>query len=208
MTDVDLRTEVGSVRLKNPVLLASGTAGYGEELSRWIPLDAVGGIITKGTSLEPWPGNPTPRTVETPAGMLNSIGLENPGVEAVLRHHLPALAQVDTRVIVNIVGRSVEEYAAVARALSLSPRVDALEVNISCPNVKAGGMSFGTDPEQAAAVVRAVRAATSLPIWVKLSPNVTDIVAMARAVAAAGANALSLINTLVGMVIDTRLRRP
>jgi len=204
----DLSVRLGPVRLANPVLLASGTCGYGAELADLLDLNRVGGVVVKGLSLLPRPGNPPPRLAETPCGLLNAIGLENVGVEAFLRDKLPRLRGFSTRVIVNILGASVEEYSAMAARLDGAAGVDALEVNISCPNVRAGGVAFGTDPAAAVAVTRAVKAATGLPVIVKLSPNVTDIAAIAKKVAWAGADAVSLINTILGMAIDIRTRRP
>jgi dihydroorotate dehydrogenase (NAD+) catalytic subunit len=204
----DLRVRIGSLELANPVMTASGTFGYGREFSGLVDLDRLGAIVVKGISLEPRPGNPPPRIVETACGMLNAIGLENVGVEAFISRKLVFLRRLNTPVIVNILGDSVEEYAAIAARLDGVEGVHALEVNISCPNVKKGGVAFGTVPQMAAEVTRAVRNATRLPVIVKLSPNVTDIVAMARAVEEAGADAVSLINTLIGMAIDVRTRRP
>lgn len=204
----DLSVDLAGITLANPVLVASGTFGYGREYADLIDLNSLGGIIVKGTALEPWPGNPPPRVVETPAGMLNAIGLQNPGVEHFLREDLPYLREVEARVIVNIVGRTVEEYRGVAERLQGQPGVDGLELNISCPNVKAGGMAFGTDAEMTYSAVRAVRQSTSLPLLVKLSPNVTRITDTARAAVEAGADGISLINTLLGMAIDPETRRP
>jgi len=203
-----LSTQIGPLKLANPVLLASGTCGYGAELSDLLDLDAIGGIVVKGISLEPREGNPAPRIAETPCGLLNAIGLENVGLDAFLSRKLPWLHKIDAAVVVNILGNSVSDYATIARELDGVPGVDALEVNISCPNVKEGGAAFGTDPVSAARVTEAVRAATSLPVIVKLSPNVTDITEIARAVESAGADAVSLINTLLGMKIDIFRRRP
>ncbi|MDI6894887.1 MAG: dihydroorotate dehydrogenase [Bacillota bacterium] len=204
----DLSVNLAGIRLANPVLVASGTFGYGREMARWFDLRLLGGIITKGTTLAARPGNPPPRIAETPAGLLNSIGLENPGVDAVIGEEIPFLRQFGVPVIVNIAGETVEEYATVAAKLEGVEGVSGLEVNVSCPNVRAGGMVFGTDPAATAAVVKAVRAATSLPLLVKLTPNVTDIVEVARAAQEAGADALTLVNTLKGMAIDVQLRRP
>lgn len=203
-----MRVNLAGIHLANPVLVASGTFGYGREMARWFDLRLVGGIVTKGTTLSPRAGNPPPRIAEAPAGLLNSIGLENPGVEAVIREEIPFLRQFGVPVIVNIAGETVEEYARLAAELDGVEGVSALEVNVSCPNVRAGGMAFGTDPAATAAVVEAVRRTTSLPVIVKLTPNVTDIVAIARAAERAGADALTLINTLKGMAIDIRGRRP
>ncbi len=208
VTEPDLKTKIGPLELKNPVLLASGTCGYGGELADLVDLSLLGGIVVKGLSLKPREGNPPPRIWETPCGLLNSIGLENVGVESFVRDKLPYLSRLNTVVIANILGESVDEYAQVAKILSASPGLDAIEVNISCPNVKAGGAAFGTDPEMAAKVTAAVKKATPLPVICKLSPNVTDIVSIARAVEDAGADALSLINTLIGMAIDIEHRRP
>lgn len=205
---VDLSVSLGPLALANPVLTASGTFGYGAEFANLVPLARLGGIVVKGISLLPRPGNPPPRIVETPCGMLNAIGLENVGAERFISDKMPFLRTCGCRVIVNILGDSIEEYAALAARLTGVAGIDALEVNISCPNVKKGGVAFGTVPDMAAAVTGAVKAATDLPVIVKLSPNVTDIVAMARAVEAAGADAISLINTLIGMAIDARTRRP
>ncbi|MGE5673019.1 MAG: dihydroorotate dehydrogenase [Mycobacterium leprae] len=203
----DLSIELFGRRFKNPVWTASGCYGYGREFAHLYPLSDLGAICVKGTALEPWTGNPGTRIAETPAGMLNAIGLQNPGVDHFLNVDWPWLQEQGATVIVNIVGRTVDEYAAVARRLEGSG-VAAVELNISCPNVKEGGMAFGTTCEGAAEVTAAVRKATSLPLMVKLSPNVTDIVSIARAVEAAGADALSLINTLQAMAIDIRKRRP
>ncbi len=205
---IDLSVDLGRLTLANPVLTASGTFGYAAEFAHLVQLDRLGGVVVKGISLAPRPGNPPPRVVETPCGMLNAIGLENVGVERFISDKMPFLRTCGCRVIVNILGDSVEEYAALAAELSPVPGIDALEINISCPNVKKGGVAFGTDPTMAAAVTGAVKAATTLPVIVKLSPNVTDIVAMARAVETAGADAISLINTLIGMAIDAKTRRP
>ena len=199
---------VGNLALKNPILTASGTFGYGLEFAPYGDLKSLGGIIVKGLSLKPRLGNPMPRLAETPCGMLNAIGLENVGLKRFVSDKMPWLRTLRSPVIVNILGDSVEEYAELAGALSAVPGISGLEVNISCPNVKKGGVAFGTVPDMAAAVTRAVRAASDLPLIVKLSPNVTDIVAMARAVADNGADAISLINTLIGMAIDVRTRRP
>ncbi len=205
---MNLSTSIGPLELANPVLLASGTCGYGAELSDLLDLNSLGGIVVKGISLEPRAGNPPPRVMETPCGLLNAIGLENVGVDAFVEKKLPWLRKQDTRVIVNILGNSVADYAEIAGRLDGVSGIDALEVNISCPNVKEGGVAFGTDPAAAAEVTRAVRAATSLPVIVKLSPNVTDITVVARAVEDAGADALSLINTLLGMKIDIQQQKP
>jgi dihydroorotate dehydrogenase (NAD+) catalytic subunit len=204
----DLRVKVGTLTLRNPVLTASGTFGYGREFSDLVGLEQLGGIVVKGISLQPRAGNPPPRIFETACGMLNAIGLENVGVDRFISQKIPYLKKMNTPVIVNVLGDSVEEYGEIARRLDGVEGVSGLEVNISCPNVKRGGVAFGTVPEMAAAVTRAVRQATSLPVLIKLSPNVTDIVLMARAVEEAGADAISLINTLIGMAIDVKTRRP
>ncbi|MQL53438.1 dihydroorotate dehydrogenase [Desulfofundulus thermobenzoicus] len=208
MTKPNLAVNLAGIPMKNPVTTASGTFGFGPEYAPFVDLHRLGAIVVKGTTLLPRPGNPTPRIVETPAGILNAIGLQNPGVEHFVRVAMPYLRQFDLPVIVNIAGDTVEDYAALAGRLDRVPGVAGLEVNISCPNVKKGGMAFGVDPESAAAVVRAVKGATGLPVIVKLSPNVTSIVRMAEGVMEAGADALSMINTLLGMAIDIRRRRP
>jgi len=205
---VDMRVWIGALELRNPVMPASGTFGSGREYADFLDLAELGAVVTKGVSVEPWPGNESPRIAETASGMLNSIGLQNPGVEAFCANDLVWLASRDVPVIVNVVGHSVEEYAAVAERLEREPTVSALELNISCPNVDAGGMAFGTTCQAAAAVTRAVRSVSTKTLVVKLSPNVTDIAEIARAVEAEGADAVSLINTLLGMTIDTDTFRP
>lgn len=204
----DLSVELGKLKLKNPVMAASGTFGYGQEFDALVDLHQIGAIIVKGLSLRPRTGNPPPRTVETPCGMLNAIGLANMGLEAFAREKLPWLKQLNTAVIVNIYGHTVEEYGELARGLKGVDGVSALEVNVSCPNVECGGMAFGTDPDVSARVTEEVLMNTDKPVIVKLSPNVSDIRLVARAVENAGADALSLINTLTGMVIDIENRRP
>jgi len=204
----DLSIDLAGIRLKNPVMTASGTFGYGEEFADILDLNKLGGVIVKGISLRPIHGNPPPRIWETPSGMLNAIGLENPGVDAFLRDKLPFLRKYDTAIFVNIFGYSLEEYVGVAERLDGVPGVSALEVNISCPNVKAGGIVFGTNLKAAFELLTAVRKATRLPVFAKLSPNVTDITEFARAARDAGCNGLSLINTLLGMAIDVRCRKP
>lgn len=194
--------------LSNPVIAASGTFGYGTEHAQVIDIQRLGAIICKGTTLNPRPGNPQPRLAETACGLLNSIGLDNIGVKAVIEDKAPIWAQWHVPVLVNIAGESIEEYAELARMLEGVAGISGIEVNISCPNVKAGGMEFGVSAEAAAAVTAAVKRGNSLPIIVKLSPNVTDIVEIARAVVNAGADALSLINTPKGMAIDISKRRP
>lgn len=208
ITVPDLSVEVAGIRLKNPVLTASGTFGYGEDYKDIIDLNDLGGVIVKGVSLKPIAGNPPPRIWETPSGMLNAIGLENPGVDIFLEKKLPYLRQFDTAVIVNIFGYSLEDYVAVAERLDGVPGVAGLEVNISCPNVKAGGIVFGTNAKASFELLSALRRTTKLPLIAKLSPNVTDITEFARAAADAGCDGLSLINTLLGMAIDVRTRRP
>lgn len=205
---VDLSVGVGDLELANPVILASGTVGYGQEYDEILDLDRVGGIVVKGLSLEPVRGNRPRRIAETPAGMLNSIGLQNVGVEAFVRDKLPLLRRRRLRVIANIWGTSVEQYAGVAERLDAVDGVDALELNISCPNIKEGGISFGIDPEQTTRVTAAVRAVTGKPLWVKLAPGVSDIGVIARAAEDAGADALSVINTIRGMTVDVATRRP
>jgi len=208
MSEADLRVTIGSLVFKNPVLTASGTFGYAKEFEPYVNLHHLGGVVVKGISLEPRRGNPPPRIVETAGGMLNAIGLENVGLDCFIAEKMPYLRGIGTRVIVNILGDSLEEYQALGQRLSEVEGISALEVNISCPNVKKGGVAFGTDPAMAEAVTRAVCAQTTLPVIVKLSPNVTDIAQIARAVEAGGAQAVSLINTLLGMAIDVRSRRP
>ncbi|ACM21129.1 dihydroorotate dehydrogenase [Geotalea daltonii FRC-32] len=208
MAKPDLSVEISGIKLRNPVMTASGTFGYGKEFSDYLDLEKIGAIITKGLSLRPKAGNPTPRIVETPGGMLNAIGLQNVGIDAFIGEKLPFLRTVDTPVIVNLYGNTLEEYGELAEKLDRLPEVAGLEVNISCPNVKQGGIVFGTDPNAAAEVVGLVRRSTSKPLIIKLSPNVTDVVRMADACVNAGADALSLINTLTGMAIDLQKRRP
>lgn len=203
-----LAVNLGGLKMRNPVTDASGTFAAGREYSDFVDVEKMGAVTTKGVSVEPWSGNDTPRIAETPSGMLNSIGLQNPGVKVFKTKDLGWLAEKDVPVIVNACGHSVAEYAGIIEALADDARVHAFEVNISCPNVDAGGLTFGTVPEQAAEVVRTCRALTSKPLIVKLTPNVTDITEIARAVEAEGADAISLINTLLGMAIDARTRRP
>ena len=198
-----MNTEVmiAGVALKNPVMTASGTFGSGEEYSEFVDLNRLGAVVTKGVANVPWEGNPVPRVAETRSGMLNAIGLQNPGVELFCRRDIPFLRRFDTRIIVNVCGRSIEDYVSVVRRLAGEP-VDLLEINISCPNVKEGGIAFGQDPKAAEKITKAVKAAAAQPVIMKLSPNVTDIAVMARAAEAGGADAISLINTLTGMKID------
>ena len=205
---LNMGVTLAGMNLRNPVMTASGTFGYGEEFSEYVDLTKLGAYITKGLCMHPRPGNPTPRIVETPGGMLNAIGLQNVGIDAFIEKKLPFIRSVDTPCIVNFFGETPEEYAEMAARLDTLPEVAALEMNISCPNVRQGGIIFGTDPACASSIVKACRAATKKPLIVKLSPNVTDIVAMAKACVDAGADALSLINTLIGMAVDLNKRRP
>ncbi|MDE7426401.1 MAG: dihydroorotate dehydrogenase [Muribaculaceae bacterium] len=203
-----LAVELGNLPLANPVLTASGTFGYGLEYADFVDLDSLGGFIVKGTTLEPRQGNPYPRMAETPSGMLNAVGLQNGGVDHFINHIYPRLSNITSEIIVNVSGAAVEDYVEVCRRLQPLDRIRAIEVNISCPNVKQGGMAFGTTPEGAARVTEAVRAAWPGHLMVKLSPNVTSIVDIALAVQDAGADSVSLINTLLGMAIDVERRRP
>ena len=208
MNTPNLSVEIAGIKLRNPVMTASGTFGYGAEFAHYMDLESIGAIVTKGLSMRPKAGNPTPRIVETPGGMLNAIGLQNVGIDAFIAEKVPFLRTISTPVIVNVYGNTLEEYGELAGRLDRIPEVAGLEVNISCPNVKQGGIVFGTDPAAAYEVVKQVRDATIKPVIVKLSPNVTDVVVMANACAEAGADALSLINTLTGMAIDLAKRRP
>lgn len=203
----EMKVKLGPLTLKNPVITASGTFGYGTEFLPFLDLGRLGGISVKGLSLKPRLGNPPPRTFETPAGMLNAIGLANVGVEAFLSEKLPALRAYDTAVIANIFGETVEEYVEVARRVSSARGIAAVELNISCPNTERGGRLFGCDPDGTRRVVSAVRSACSLPLIVKLTPNVTDIVAIARVAIDSGADILSLVNTFLGMAVDLDRRR-
>ena len=206
---VDTSVRLGSWRLDNPIIPASGTFGYGWEFAEIYDINCLGSLSIKGTTLEPRFGNPTPRIAETPGGMLNAVGLQNPGVEKVVSEELPRLQKVfRKRIVANESGFSIAEYAAVAERLDAVDMVAIHEVNVSCPNVHGGGMSFGTSPEAAAAVTRAVKAVVKKPVYIKLSPNVTDIAAVARACEEAGADGICLINTLLGLRIDPRTRRP
>lgn len=207
MSDERLHTNLLGIAMQTPVLTASGTFGFGEEFADFVDLSRLGGVMVKGTTLLPRRGNDGVRITETPKGMLNCIGLENPGVEHFLKETLPRIQQYGMNTIVNISGSTAEDYGKLAGLLDV-PGVAAIELNVSCPNVKEGGIVFGTDPEAASAVVRAAKASTKKPVILKLSPNVTDIVAMAKAVEAAGADAVSLINTLLGMEIDIHRFRP
>ncbi|MCC6109536.1 MAG: dihydroorotate dehydrogenase [Denitrobacterium sp.] len=208
MAQVNMAVNLGGLRMKNPVTVASGTFGAGQEYNDFVPVDELGAVTTKGVSLHGWEGNASPRIAETPSGMLNSIGLQNPGVQVMKDDYLAWLAPHDVPVIVNVSGHSMQEYVDVIEALDDDDRVDAYEVNISCPNVDAGGMTFGTHAPSVEKVVGACRAATNKPMIVKLSPNVTDIAEIARAAEASGADAISLINTLLGMAIDAKRRKP
>jgi len=203
-----MRVNIGGIELKNPVMTASGTFGYAGEFEKLIDLNRLGAIIVKGLSLEASKGNPPPRIVETPCGMLNAIGLENVGLEAFVKEKLPVLKMINAPVFVNIYGKSMADYAELASRLEDIEEVSGIEVNISCPNVTCGGMAFGAYPESAARVVRAVRKRTTRPLMVKLSPNVTDITEIARSAEGEGADSISLINTITGMAIDIETRRP
>jgi dihydroorotate dehydrogenase (NAD+) catalytic subunit len=203
-----MAVEIAGIRMKNPVMVASGTFGYGVEFAEVLDLSRLGAIVVKGIRIEPWEGNPTPRMVEVPGGLVNAIGLQNPGAEVFIRDYLPFLRTHDVPIIVNIWGRTLEEYRRVAARLDGVEGVSGLEVNISCPNIKEGGLAFGTDPRMAARVISAVRKVTRLPLIPKLSPNVSDIGRMARVAEDSGADALSLINTIPAMVIDVETRRP
>ena len=205
---VNLSVNIAGLRLKNPIMTASGTFGYGEEYSEFMDLNRLGAIVAKGLSAAPRQGNPTPRIVETPAGMLNAIGLQNIGVKAFIKEKLPFLKKFDIPVIANFFGDSIDEYVKAAVELSGADGVHALEMNISCPNKQAGWIVFGTDPKIMEQVVKAVRKETKLPLIVKLSPNVTDIGLMAKVAEDCGADAVSLINTITGMAVDVKSRRP
>ncbi len=205
----NMEVNVGGIAMKNPVMTASGTFGYGLEFSKFIDLGRLGGFVTKGISTEPWAGNRPPRIVETRAGMLNAIGLQNIGVDAFIKDKLPQIRKIDSAAIVNIVGREIEDYVAVAKKLNRQQGVAGLELNISCPNIKQGGISFGQREDLCREITEAVKnAAPDKPLIVKLTPNVADIAAMALAVESGGADAVSLINTLTGMAIDIETRRP
>ena len=205
---VQLNTKIGSLELKNPVMTASGTFGYGTEYADFMDINRLGAIIVKGTTLNPRQGNPYPRMAETPSGMLNAVGLQNKGVDYFVDHIYPVVSKFQTNVIVNVSGSSIEDYAQCASIINTLDCIPAIELNISCPNVKQGGMAFGVKPESAAQVVSAVRKAYDKTLIVKLSPNVTDITEIARAVEGAGADSVSLINTMLGMAIDAEKRRP
>jgi dihydroorotate dehydrogenase (NAD+) catalytic subunit len=204
----DMSVEIAGIKLRNPVMPASGTFGYGEEYTPFIDMEKIGAIVTKGLSLKPKAGNPTPRIAETVSGMLNAIGLQNVGIDAFIQHKMPFLRTVNTPVIANFFGNTLEEYGEVAKRLNDSPEIAAGELNISCPNVKQGGIVFGTDPKAASEVVALVRKNLQKPLIVKLTPNVTDITVVARAVEEAGADAIACINTLTGMSVDVNTRKP
>lgn len=204
----NISVKIGNLQMKNPVMTASGTFGYGPEFADFVPLDEIGGIIVKGTTLHPRQGNPYPRMAETACGMLNCVGLQNKGVDYFCEHIYPEVSKVGTNIIVNVSGSGVDEYAECAARIDALEHIPAIELNISCPNVKQGGMSFGVTCAAAASVVRAVRRRYGKTLIVKLSPNVTDIADIARAVEAEGADSVSLINTIMGMAIDIEKRRP
>ena len=205
---VQLNTKIGSLELKNPVMTASGTFGYGTEYADFMDIDRLGAIIVKGTTLNPRQGNPYPRMAETPSGMLNAVGLQNKGVDYFVDHIYPEVRKINTAVIVNVSGSCIEDYVQTASIINTLDDIPAIELNISCPNVKQGGMAFGVNPDSAAQVVQAVRKAYNKTLIVKLSPNVTDITEIARAVEGAGADSVSLINTMLGMAIDAEKRKP
>ena len=202
---MNLSVELAGVTLKNPVMTASGTFGSGAEYSEFVDLGRLGAVVTKGVANVPWPGNPTPRIAETHGGMINAIGLQNPGIDVFIKRDIPFVKQYDTKIIVNVCGKTTEDYVEVVERLSEQP-VDMLEINISCPNVKEGGIAFGQNAKAAEAITKAVKEKARKPVIMKLSPNVTDIAEMARAVEAGGADAVSLINTLTGMKIDVHRR--
>jgi len=204
----DMSVNVGGIRMKNPVMVASGTFGYGPEYADLVDINMLGAMVVKGISLEPWDGNDAPRMVEVEGALINAIGLQNPGVEGFVREYMPFLRKFDTPVIVNIWGRDITGYAEVAQRLNDVEGVSGLEVNVSCPNIKEGGIAFGTDPRLLGEVISAVRKATKLPVIPKLSPNVADISIFARVAEESGADAISLINTIPAMVIDIETRRP
>ncbi|BAK46485.1 dihydroorotate dehydrogenase [Clostridium sp. SY8519] len=203
---MNTKVSIAGVELKNPIMTASGTFGSGEEYSEFVDLNRLGAVVTKGVANVPWPGNPTPRVAEVYGGMLNAIGLQNPGIDVFMKRDIPFLKQYDTRIVVNVCGHTEEEYLEVVERLADQP-VDLLEINISCPNVREGGMAFGQDPKMVEAITGAVKAKARQPVIMKLSPNVTDIAEMARAAEAGGADGVSLINTLTGMKIDVDRRR-
>ncbi len=203
---MNMKVDLCGVTLKNPVMTASGTFGSGEEYSQFVDLNKLGAVVTKGVANVPWEGNPTPRVAEVYGGMLNAIGLQNPGIDLFLKRDIPFLKQFDTKIIVNVCGHTTEEYVEVVERLAHEP-VDMLEINISCPNVREGGIAFGQDPKMVEEITREIKKYAAQPVIMKLSPNVTDIAEMAKAAEAGGADALSLINTLTGMKIDIDRRR-
>lgn len=205
---VDLGVDIGGIRMKNPVMVASGTFGYGPEYADVVDLNQLGAFVVKGVRVDPWPGNPTPRLVEVRGGLVNAIGLQSPGFDVFVAHYLPFFARFDVPVIVNIWGQTEAEYFAIAERFDDVPGVAGLELNVSCPNVKAGGIAFGTDAAVMGALVEGVRARTRLPLLVKLAPNVPNIRGFAETAERAGANAISLINTIPAMVIDVETRKP
>ncbi|MDE0556756.1 MAG: dihydroorotate dehydrogenase [Candidatus Poribacteria bacterium] len=207
-TETALNVNIGGIEMQNPVMTASGTFGYGSEYADFVDLNQLGAVVVKGVTSVPWPGNPMQRIMETPSGMLNAIGLQNVGVDNFISEKLPYLRDFDVPVIVNVCGKTIEEYLIVIEKLNTAAGIAGVELNISCPNLDCGGMSFGVNPTLAHELVKAVRAITHLPLLVKLSPNVTDITIIARAVEDAGANALSAINTLLGMAINAETRKP
>ena len=207
MTRRNMGVHIAGIQLKNPVMTASGTFGSGREYSEFVDLNQLGAVVVKGVANEPWSGNPTPRIAETYGGMLNSVGLQNPGVESFIKDDIQFLRQYDTKIIVNIAGRTVADYCKVTEKLG-DADIDLIELNISCPNVKAGGVNFGTNPAMVEEVTKAVKKVARQPLIVKLTPNVTDIVEIAKAAVAGGADAISLINTLLGMAIDIHGRKP
>ena len=207
MNKCDMRIKIAGVEFENPVMTASGTFGSGKEYGEYVDINEIGAVVTKGVSSTPWKGNNTPRIAETYGGILNSVGLQNPGVEEFIEKDIKFLRQFDTKIIVNIVGRTFEEYCEVARRLS-SEDIDLVELNISCPNVKEGGVAFGTDPKMIEYITKEVKKNLKHPLIVKLSPNVTDIVEMAKAAVDGGADAISMINTLIGMAIDIHKKKP
>ena len=207
-TDLSLSVNIGGIQMRNPVMTASGTFGYGSEYVDFVDLNRLGAVVVKGVTSVPWPGNPMQRIMETPSGMLNAIGLQNVGVDGFISEKLPYLRDFDVPVIVNVCGKTVEEYLIVTEKLNRAEGIAGIELNISCPNLDCGGMSFGVDATLAHQLVKEVRVKTHLPLLVKLSPNVTDITLIARAVEDGGANALSAINTLLGMAINAETRRP
>lgn len=202
---MNTEVKIAGVTLKNPVMTASGTFGSGMEYSEFVDLDQLGAVVTKGVANVPWPGNPTPRVAETYGGMLNAIGLQNPGLDVFVKRDIPFLKQFDTKIVVNVCGKTIEDYCGVVERLSHEP-VDLLEINVSCPNVKEGGIAFGQNPKALESITREVKKYARQPVIMKLSPNVTDITEMARAAEAGGADVLSLINTLTGMKIDIQRR--